>query len=70
MDRPNVTYMVKKTKQKGLKKLDVLVLQTRGISNIPETMIFVDKIEDGLKIAQYLRLLLPESMRKKGDQII
>ena len=33
-------------------------------------MIFVDKIEDGLKMAEYLRSLLSESIRKKGDQII
>ena len=33
-------------------------------------MIFVDKIEDKLKMIQYLQLLLPELMRKKEDQII
>ncbi len=62
--------MVKEIKQKGFKDLDVLVPQTGRISDIPKTMIFVDKIEIGLKMVHYLRSLLPESMRKKGDQII
>ena len=62
--------MVKEIKQKGFKELDILVPQTERISDIPKTMIFVDKIEDGIKMAQYLRSLLPESQRKKGDQII
>ncbi len=44
--------------------------QTGGISDIPKTMIFVDKIEDGIKMAQSLRSLLPKSLCKKGDQII
>ncbi len=70
LDRPNITYMVKEIKQKGFKELDILVLQTRGISDIPKTMIFVDKTEDRLKMVQYLRSLLPKLMRKKGDQII
>ncbi len=54
LDWPNITYMVKEIKQKGFKELDVLVSQTEGISDILKTMIFVDKIEDGLKMAQYL----------------
>ncbi len=44
--------------------------QTGGISGIPKTMIFVDKIEDRIKMAQYLRLLLLKLLRKKRDQII
>ncbi len=51
LDRPNITYMVKEIKQKGFKELDVLMPQTGGISDIPKTMIFVDKIEDGIKMA-------------------
>lgn len=62
--------MVKEIKEKGFKGLDVLVPQIREISDIPKTMIFVDKIKDGVKMSQYLRSLLPESMRKKGHQII
>lgn len=51
----NIIYIVKDiTKQKGLKKLDVLVLQIREILNILKTMIFVDNIDDELKIVQYL----------------
>ena len=65
LDRPNITFMIKEIKQRGFKKLEVLVPQVEGISDIPKTMIFVDKIEDGLKIVEYLRSLLPESIRKK-----
>ena len=54
LDRPNITYMVKKIKQKGFKELDILVTQIKDILDIPKTMIFVDKIEDGLKMVQYL----------------
>ncbi len=45
--------MVKEIKQKGFEKLDILVQQTRGILNISNTMIFIDKIEDRLKIAVF-----------------
>ena len=70
LDRPNITSLVKEIKQKGFKELDVLVPQTGGILDIPKTMIFVDKIEDGIKIVYYLQSLLPKSLRKKGDPII
>ncbi len=50
LDQPNITYIVKKIKQKGFKELDVLASQTKGILGIPKTMIFVNKIEDGIKI--------------------
>lgn len=53
-----------------IKELDVLVLQAGRILNISKAMIFVNKIEDRLKIAGYLRSLLLESMHKKRDQII
>ena len=33
-------------------------------------MIFVDKIEDELKMVEYLQSLLPESICKKRDQIV
>lgn len=41
-----------------------------SISDIPKTMIFIDKIENGFKMAKYFWSLLPKSMRKKRDQII
>lgn len=69
LDWPNITYMVKEIKEKGFKELDVLVPQIRGISDIPKTMLFVDKIEDGVKMSQYLRSLLPESIRKKDTKL-
>lgn len=49
--RPNITYIVKEIKWKNFKKLNLLVLQTREILDIPKTMIFVDKIENEIKIA-------------------
>lgn len=51
---PNITYMVKQIKQRRFKKLDVLVPQAGGgILDIPKTIIFIDKIEDRLKMAKY-----------------
>ena len=46
--------MVKKIKEKDFKELDVLMPQTGMISNIPKIMIFIDKIKDVIKMAQYL----------------
>ena len=54
--------MVKEIKEKDFKELDVLVPQTGGISDIPKTMIFNDKIENRVKMTQYLQSLLLESM--------
>lgn len=62
--------MIKKIKEKGFKELDIFVPQTKKISNIPKTMIFIDKIEDEIKMALYLRSLLPELIHKKGQQIL
>lgn len=70
LDRSNITYIVKEIKEKDFKELDVLVSQTERISDIPKTMIFVDRIDDGIKMTQYFRLLLSESICKKGYQII
>lgn len=43
--------MIKKIKQKGFKKLDLFELQTKAISYMFKTMIFIDKIEDVIKMA-------------------
>ena len=58
--------MVKKIKGKSFKKLDVIVLQIRKISDIPKTIILVDKIEDKIKMVQYLQSLLLKLMHKKS----
>ena len=62
--------MIKEIKQKSFKELDVLVPKIGGISDILKTIIFFDKIEDEIKMAQYLRSLLPQSLCKKRDYII
>lgn len=54
LDQPNITYMVQKINEKVFKELNILVPQTRGILNIPKTIIFVSKIKNGYKMAQYL----------------
>lgn len=56
-------------KQKDFKVIDILVAQSEKIL-VPWIMIFVNKIDDELKIIQYLQLLLSESMYKKRAQII
>lgn len=50
LDWPNITYMVKKIKEKGFKKLDIQVSQIEKILNIFKTMILVDKIEDKIRM--------------------
>lgn len=52
LNQSNITYIIKKIKQKHFKELNVLVPQAQDISNIPKTIIFIDKIENKLKIAQ------------------
>lgn len=47
----NITYLIKEIKKKAFKELDILVSQIGGILNISKTKIFVNKIEDGVKMA-------------------
>ncbi len=57
----------------GYEDLAFLVPSGGAIGEILKTMIFVDLIDDAIKMAKYLRSRLPESIRndkKKADVII
>lgn len=62
--------MVKKIKLKDYCALDIFVLQIRVRLDRPKTIIFINKIKDGIVIADYLQLLLSETMRTNEIQII
>lgn len=51
LNQPNITYIVKEIKEKNFKKLDLLILQIEKILDISKIIIFVDKIENGVKMA-------------------
>lgn len=57
--------MIKEIKEKSFKKLYILLPKTEKISDISKSMIFVNKIEDVIKIAQYNLSSLLEPMCKK-----
>ena len=75
LDRPNITYMVQEIKKKRFQELDILlpsgeVVAVASVQDIPKTMIFVDKIDEGILIAEYLQLLLPQHMSHQENEII
>lgn len=70
LDRPNITYMVRKIEQKAYSDLKILVPTDGGVGDIPKTMLFVDNIDEGIAIAAYLQTLLSESMLHAGKEII
>lgn len=75
LDRPNITYMVQEIKRKGFQELDILLpsgeaAAVASVFGIPQTMIFVDKINEGILIAEYLQSLLPQDMSHRAKEII
>lgn len=67
LDRPNLTYIVSPIRQAGFKDLDFLIPSGGAVGEIPKTMIFVDKIDDAVEMAKYLRSRLPKRIRNEGD---
>ena len=45
----------------GISELDMLPPQEGGVADVPKTMIFVDSINEGIRITTYLRSMLDES---------
>lgn len=70
LDRPNITYGVAEVKKSGYKELDVFVSSIGGLSAIPKTMIFVDSINEGMALTEYLRTKLSDNLKDKADQVI
>ena len=63
LDWPNLTYVVAEIKKLKYEKLDFLVPDTKTLDLIPKTMVFVDQIDQAIKITAYLRSRLPECIR-------
>ena len=71
LDRPNITYTVAPITSSGFEDLNFLVpSKIGGISNIEKTMIFVDSVEKGIALGKYLRFLLPNNLKDRGENII
>lgn len=66
-NRPNIVQMVAPIIKPGFSELDFLILKT-GL--IPKTIVFVDKIDNAMKIAAYLCLLLPPENREQENVLI
>ncbi len=73
LDRPNLAYIMSPIRKPGYEDLAFLVPSRGAIGEIPKIMIFVDLIDNAIKMAKYLRSRLLESIRndgKKADVII
>ncbi len=54
LDQPNLTYIISPIRKPGYENLVFLIPSGRAIGKIPKTMIFVDLIDDTIKMAKYL----------------
>ncbi len=64
---PNLTYIVSPIRKAGFKNLDFLIPSGGAVSEIPKTMIFVDKMNEAIKMAKHLRSRLPEYIQNERD---
>ena len=53
-------YIISPIRKTGLKNLDFLILSGGAVGKISKTMIFVDKIDNAVQMAKYLRSRLPK----------
>lgn len=65
LDYPNIIYGVAEIKKPGYEELDVFVLSIGGLSAILKTMIFVDSINKGMALTEYLRTKLLDNLKDK-----
>ncbi len=63
LDQPNLKYMVCPIQKPGFRDLAFLVPKDGPVGLIPKTMIFVDKIEDAIRLERYLRSRLSDCVR-------
>lgn len=70
LDRPNIAYLVQEIKKPGYSELDILIPPHISALSIPKTMIFVDKIDEGINMAAYLRSLLDEPTQSRQSKLI
>lgn len=73
LDRHNQAYIVNLIRKPGYKDLAFLVPSGKTISKISKTVIFVDLIDEPIKMTKYLQLRLSELIQndeKKTEVII
>ena len=70
LDRPNIIYGIAEIKKPGYKELDVFVLSISSLSAIPKTIIFVESINEGMALIEYLRTKLLDDLKDKAEQVI
>ena len=70
LDRLDIIYVVAKIKKPEYQELDIFVPSIGGLSAILKTMIFVDSINEGMVLIQYLHIKLPDNLKDKADQMI
>lgn len=66
LDYPNIIYGIAKIKKRGYKDLDIFVLSIRSLSAIPKTIIFVDSINKGMALTEYLYTKLLDNLKDKA----
>ncbi len=66
LDHSNLTYIVSLIRKTRFKDLDFFILSRGTVSEIPKTIIFVDKIDNAIQMAKHLRSRLPKRIRKEG----
>ncbi|WP_375449210.1 C-terminal helicase domain-containing protein [uncultured Nostoc sp.] len=62
-NQPNLKYMVCPIRKSGFQDLAFLVPKDGPVGLIPKTMVFVNKIEDAIRLERYLRSRLPDRVR-------
>lgn len=71
LDCPNITYTIAPITSSSFKDLNFLIpLKTGGIGNIEKTIIFVNSVEKDIALGKYLRSLLPNNLKDRGEKII
>ncbi len=68
LNRPNLIYIMSPIRKPGYEDLAFLVPSEGAISKISKIMIFINLIDDTIKVAKYLRLRLPKSIQNDGKK--
>lgn len=61
----NLIYIVSSIRKSGFKDLDFFILNGSAVGKILKTIMFVDKIDNVIVMAKYLRSMLSKCIQKK-----
>lgn len=70
LDHPNIAYDVAKIKKSRYKELNVFVPSIGDLSIILKTIIFVNSINEGIALIEYLCIKLSNNLKNKVEQVI